>query len=100
MRQLLRRVHAGSPSPLARDLAGTLMGLVPETFSGVYANANQATRWLSTRAYADLVSGGADGERFRTRDLRARRADRVRPDPAQGAAEHPGARPGAWSAPC
>ena len=65
MRQLLRRVHAGSPSPLARDLAGTLMGLVPETFSGVYANADQATRWLSTRAFADLVSG--DG--FRTRDL-------------------------------
>ena len=65
MRQLLRRVHAGSPSPLARDLAGTLMGLVPETFSGVYANADQATRWLSTRAFADLVSGDS----FRTRDL-------------------------------
>ena len=61
MRKLLRDVHAGSASPLARDLAGTLMGLVDETFSGVYANANQATRWLSTAAYADLVSGDAFG---------------------------------------
>lgn len=65
MREALKRIHAHSPSPLARDLAGTLMGLVAETFSGVYANANQATRWLSTGAYADLVSGSS----FRTRDL-------------------------------
>lgn len=65
MREVLKRIHAHSPSPLARDLAGTLMGIVAETFSGIYANANQATRWLSTAAYADLVSGSA----FRTRDL-------------------------------
>ena len=57
MREVLKRIHATSPSPLARDLASTLMGLVAETFSGVYANANQATRWLSTAGYADLVSG-------------------------------------------
>lgn len=57
MRDLLEGVHASSASALARDLAGTLMGLVAETFSGVYANASQATRWLSVRAYADLVSG-------------------------------------------
>lgn len=57
MRERLEDVHASSASALARDLAGTLMGLVPETFSGVYANASQATRWLSVRAYADLVSG-------------------------------------------
>ena len=46
-----------SASAMARDLAGTLKGLVKETFSGVYANANKDTRWLSTPAYADLVSG-------------------------------------------
>jgi len=65
LRTALKRIHATSPSALARDLAGTLMGLVDETFSGVYANANRATRWLSTKAYADLVSGRT----FRTRDL-------------------------------
>ena len=65
MREVLRTIHAHSPSPLARDLAGTLMGLVDENFSGVYANAAKATRWLSTKAYADLVSG----ESFRTREL-------------------------------
>ena len=65
MREVLKRIHATSPSPLARDLAGTLMGLVAETFSGVYANANDATHWLSTRAFADLVSGSS----FRTADL-------------------------------
>lgn len=57
MRERLSHIHATSSSALARDLAGTLMGLVAETFSGVYANANKATRWLSTPAYVDLVSG-------------------------------------------
>ena len=65
MRERLERIHAASPSPLARDLAGTLKGLVPETFSGIYGNASKDTRWLSTSAYADLVSGSS----FRTRDL-------------------------------
>ncbi|PZX14314.1 type IV secretion system protein VirD4 [Palleronia aestuarii] len=65
MRGKLETIHATSTSALARDLAGTLMGLVDETFSGVYANASQATRWLSTAAYADLVSGDA----FETREL-------------------------------
>lgn len=65
MRQVLQTIYACSPSPLARDLAGTLMGLVDETFSGVYANANKATRWLSAQAYADLVSG----QSFRTDEL-------------------------------
>ena len=57
MRGLLVDIHANSASTMARDLAGTLKGLVKETFSGVYANANKDTRWLSTPAYADLVSG-------------------------------------------
>jgi type IV secretion system protein VirD4 len=65
MREKLERIHTTSASPLARDLAGTLKGLVPETFSGIYGNANKDTRWLSTSAYADLVSGSS----FRTRDL-------------------------------
>ena len=69
MREHLERVHASSASSMARDLAGTLMGLVPETFSGVYSNTNKATRWLSTKASADLVSGSG----FRTRDLCAGR---------------------------
>ena len=65
MRDRLARIYATSISPLARDLAGTLKDLVPETFSGIYGNANKDTRWLSTSAYADLVSGSS----FRTRDL-------------------------------
>ena len=71
MRKLLEQVHALSSSAMARDLAGTLKGLVAETFSGVYANANKDTRWLSIPAYADLVSGGAKGTlpAFRTGDL-------------------------------
>ena len=65
MRTLLTEVHQASHSVMARDLAGTLKGLVKETFSGVYANANKDTRWLSTPAYAELVSGSS----FRTADL-------------------------------
>ena len=69
MRDVLERIHAGSHSTMARDLAGTLMGLVDETFSGVYANANRDTRWLSTPAYAALVSGST----FKTAELCAGR---------------------------
>ena len=71
MRTLLGSIHANSASAMARDLAGTLKGAVPETFSGIYANANRDARWLSTSAYADLVSGGAEGAlpALRTGDL-------------------------------
>ena len=65
MRPLLAEVHQASHSTMARDLAGTLKGLVKETFSGVYANANKDTRWLSVPAYAELVSGST----FRTDQL-------------------------------
>lgn len=65
MRELLEHIHSGSASPLARDLAGTLKGLVAETFSGIYGNAITDTRWLSTTAYADLVSGNS----FRSSEL-------------------------------
>ena len=61
MRTLLGEVHRTSHSAMARDLAGTLVGLVDETFSGVYANANKDTRWLSTPAYADLVWAAPTG---------------------------------------
>lgn len=61
LRRRLGDIHETSASAMARELAGALKDLVKETFSGVYANANQATRWLSTPAYADLVSGGPEG---------------------------------------
>ena len=65
MRELLKGIHKDSPSPLARDYAGTLMGLVEETFSGVYANADESTSWLANPAFASVVSG----DTFRSRDL-------------------------------
>ncbi len=75
MRELLGTIHETSTSAMARDLAGTLKGAVAETFSGIYANANRDARWLSTAAYADLVSGGAEGAlpAMRTSDLVAGR---------------------------
>lgn len=64
-REILRRIHAHSVSPFARQLAGSLVDIADETFSGVYTNANRATRWLSTAGFADLVSGDS----FHTREL-------------------------------
>lgn len=61
MRGLLETIHAESPSPLARKLAGTLMQAHPKTFSGFCVEASADLRWLMTRAYADLVSGAAPG---------------------------------------
>ncbi|HWX51528.1 MAG TPA: type IV secretory system conjugative DNA transfer family protein [Roseomonas sp.] len=61
MRDVLEGIHANSRSPMARDLAGTIKKIVPETFSGIYGNATGDTAWLSVAAYADLVSGGAEG---------------------------------------
>jgi type IV secretion system protein VirD4 len=65
LRQVLAGIHENSHSPLARDYAGTLKGLVDETFSGIYANADESTSWLANPAFADIVSGRG----FRTRDL-------------------------------
>jgi len=62
---LLARIHRVSKSPLARDLAGTLMGLVKETFSGMYTHATKETSWLAVDAYADLVCGNS----FRSAEL-------------------------------
>jgi type IV secretion system protein VirD4 len=65
LREGLKAIHACSPSIRAKQIAATLFGLVDETFSGVYANANLDTEWLSTTAYSDLVSGNS----FRTADI-------------------------------
>ena len=65
MRSVLRTIHKDSASSLARDYAGTLMGLYDETFSGVYANADEQTAWLAIAAFAGLVSGDS----FRSLDL-------------------------------
>jgi type IV secretion system protein VirD4 len=65
MRAVLGSIHANSASPLARSYAGTLMGLVDETFSGVYANADEHTAWLANPAFAGIVSA----DNFRASDL-------------------------------
>jgi type IV secretion system protein VirD4 len=65
MRKILRGIHTSSNSLMARHIAGSLMDVVHETFSGIYANANQGTSWLSVPAFSDLVSGDA----FQTSDL-------------------------------
>lgn len=59
-------IHRTSRSHMARAIAGTLMDMAAEeTFSGICSNAQESLSWLSTRAYADLVSGNS----FRTTDL-------------------------------
>jgi type IV secretion system protein VirD4 len=59
MREELQRIHEASPSPRARHLAGQLMGLVPETFSGVYGAMSEQSEWLANPRYAALLSGNA-----------------------------------------
>ena len=65
MRNLLNTIHTSSPCAYASQTAGALKGLVDETFSGVYGNADDKTAWLSNPAFADLVSGDS----FRSSDL-------------------------------
>jgi len=65
MRALLAHLHRFSKSRLARDLAGGLKDLVAQTFSGIYATADEDTSWLSNAAPAALVSGSA----FRSTDI-------------------------------
>lgn len=65
LRRILAKVHHHSNSRLARDLAGPLKGIVAETFSGICANADDHTSWLSIEAFADLVSGSS----FKSIDL-------------------------------
>ncbi|MER9632097.1 type IV secretory system conjugative DNA transfer family protein [Mesorhizobium sp. M0296] len=71
MRDELARIFEHSSSHRARHLAGQLMGLVAETFSGVYGNMSEQTEWLANPAYAKLLSGNS----FRTADLVAGNLD-------------------------
>lgn len=61
MKGLLETIYRESPSELARLLAGALMRVHPKTFSGFCADATADLSWLTTRSYADLVSGTASG---------------------------------------
>ena len=65
LRDILDGIHQHSPSPMARDLAATLKELEDRTFSGIAATAAAGTDWLSTKAFADLVSGNS----FKTLDV-------------------------------
>lgn len=65
LRSVLETIYESSKSNLARDYAGTLKGLVAETFSGIYSNADEATSWLANPAFAAVVSSGD----FKTSDL-------------------------------
>lgn len=59
MKERLHVIHQESQSPMARKLAGALVGIAGRTFQGIYANAQADIRWLMIGAYADLVSGNA-----------------------------------------
>ncbi len=71
MREELQRIHEESSSPRARHLAGQLMGLVPETFSGIYGAMSEQSEWLANPRYAALLSGDA----FTTQELAAGAVD-------------------------
>ena len=77
-RRCWRRISQQSHSLKARQLASTLKGATKETYSGIYQNATSDTGWLSTAAYADLVSGSTLPNARPDR----RQADRVRADAA------------------
>jgi type IV secretion system protein VirD4 len=89
MREMLETISQQSHSPKARQLASTLKGAVKETFSGTYQNATRDTGWLSTAAYADLVSGTT----FKTRDLTGGRLTVFVQIPLPRAGQHAGPRP-------
>jgi type IV secretion system protein VirD4 len=59
MLSLLSSIQSDSKSPLARQLAGTLMDPAAlQTFSGIFLNASNGVQWLFTRTYAMMVSEG------------------------------------------
>lgn len=59
IRDILRGIAECSPSPMAQSLASSMHALVPDTFSGCYANATDDTEFLASAAYSSLVSGRA-----------------------------------------
>lgn len=62
MKDCLRSIHAMSKSPLARRLAGTLMDIYQETFSGAYFNSSQMLAYLFDPENAHLLSGSLKPE--------------------------------------
>jgi type IV secretion system protein VirD4 len=65
MPKLLAGIHARSNSPMAREVAGTLMAITPKQWSGVYGAATTGTEWLSEPSLAGLISGNS----FSTADI-------------------------------
>lgn len=65
IRTVLSGIYESSPSSYARQHAGSICGLVDQTFSGVIGNAAELTGWLANEAYATLVSGSS----FKPKDL-------------------------------
>ena len=64
MLNLLAGINATSNSPMARRIAGSLMGCkADETFSGVLLNAVAGVSWLFVSAYADMVSDSTSDPR-------------------------------------
>lgn len=63
----LAGIQASSPSQMARDLAGEILGTqqAKEMWPGIYKEAAQKTSWLTVPAFADLVSG----ETIRSTDI-------------------------------
>jgi type IV secretion system protein VirD4 len=58
LKEKLADIHEFSASSLARQQAGALKDIANEQWSGVYGNAEEATRWLSVASLARLVSRG------------------------------------------
>ena len=57
IRAVLRGICETSPRTNAWQLAGSVCGLVDETFSGVIGGTAEMTTWLANDAFANLVSG-------------------------------------------
>lgn len=54
----LKEIYTTSHSRMACELAGGVIeNAAPETWTGIYSNAFNATKWLSTQSYARMVSG-------------------------------------------
>lgn len=56
LRDVMLYVAHNSPSNYARQQARSITVGAEDTWSGIYANAQDGTSWLSTQAYADMVS--------------------------------------------
>ncbi|EJT01621.1 conjugal transfer coupling protein TraG (plasmid) [Rhizobium sp. CCGE 510] len=65
LRKRLQEIYDDSSSDFVKENVAAFVNMIPETFSGVYANAVKETHWLSYPNYAALVSGTS----FTTGDL-------------------------------